>query len=290
MKNRLLTFLLAFIMLFAVGCTPPGNDDQTGSGGSNPPEESITLTKDTDFENLRSEKYEESDIEVLSGVYALYTLPHGLLLEPDLNFTAEGTASVKGYDYEIDPTIGETLESSFLINRINGVWYHFQQDEQNNIAQQVAVLNGEKVDWYQMEPGETNWFYFGELTQEALARSDYETYVEKAEEFFKALTYDEELGAYVLDEFLWLAQYEDFGENNYYRNFITHTDIVIKVVDKKIAYLKMTAINFSEYCSNGERDSYTTEITEEAVFYDYGTTEYTIPDLSNATVRPPIEI
>ena len=286
MKKKFCIFIatLLSLILFTIGCapTPDGGDDD--GGGSNVEGESqvVTLTKDTDFDTLESDKFtKEEEKEILAGVFFLYTRPHGLLFEPNLNFTAYATGTVKESYNDRETQI---FNEESTLKRVKNVLYVSASTQSlspltYDYVQQLSILTDNTVNTY-WKDNEEDWYHEGQQTKdELIGQPAFNYLLGKAQEFFNALVYDETLKAYVLDEFIFQQEHHTDGYS-YHGSSQTYYDVIIKIKDGKLAYAETKLIVY-DYDQFEDHDYWSRiEAHEKVKFYDYDTTTYIPPDPS----------
>lgn len=270
MKNILksaMAIFMALAIMLCMGCSTPagsGNGGGSGDGGSNPP---IVLTEDTDFEALKSDKFTEDEKQEIINMLAYYSRPHGLFVYPDYNFTTKGTLHT-------EDNAGSTDNIESTIYRKSGVLYISEYEvNREEWYKELYLLDSNAVVGY-VNYG-LIWTGFGKITNQQYQEEE-QIDLNEAKALVAALVYDESESAYVVKDYV--LTHETDGEITH---GVIYNKMILKVVDGKIAYMKLYATTYSRY--PGEED-YEMHLTQEFKFFDYGTTNFEVPDVSGVII------
>lgn len=251
MKKKLLALLIAVVSVFsfafaACGGDNNSNNENSGNNESNGADDKITLTKDTDFGALVSEKVDEA------GWKAAFNDDNYVSYKSILKMTEDG-------DTEVDTFSVQQTDSIKILEGVNPNGHFFYGLDDTNLYVYAIDSEDEElhfevvpVDSEEAEPEVFKWYV--SLT----------IFCPEFSKHFDKFTYNETTGAYefsdsenCLESFLPFT-YSGDEEYNY---------VSVKIINGQLAYMK--AICY--------------DIELEIKFFDYGTTSVTIPqDIKDA--------
>lgn len=238
MKKKLFSTILALVcaiccMFSLVAC----ND------GDNPQTVAVTLTENTDFSAIESEKVTESEWRA-AFAESTYT-----------NVTIKTTRK----DNAENPNVWKHTQNTWLIESDFGNQYMIETTDKFVTVYSGSIMNSDE-DYIGIEyddPDAKGWFWDWQCSY-TMASPDFSDY-------FSDFTYDETLKAYTLNNTIELPY-------SPYEYMAFHCDYgIIKIVNGRLAY-----VYFGQY--DDKTDSIQKMNETEVVFYNFDITEISVPN------------